>query len=58
MKGFKQEFCFFSAFNSLNLLKQKDIQVIIFRQRKTKDSIYSLLIFFLFFFSHYLLLYL
>ena len=52
MKRFEKEFCFFSAFDSLNLLKQKR-----YRQKKTKDSIYNLLIFY-FIFVDYLLLYL
>ena len=36
MKRFEKEFCFFSAFDSLNLLKQKDIQVVIIARKRPK----------------------
>ena len=45
---FKKEFCFFSAFDSVNLLKKTttDIQVVVFARKKNKDSIYNILIFY------------
>ena len=48
MKLFEKEFCFFSAFDSLNLLKQKRYSSSYFRQKKNKHSIYNLLIFYFF----------
>ena len=36
MKRFEKEFCFLSTFYSLNLLKQKDIQVVIIARKRPK----------------------
>ena len=44
MKRFEKDFCFFGAFDSFNLLKQKRYSSSYFRQKKNKDSIYNLLI--------------
>ena len=46
IKRFEKEFCFFIAFDSLNLLKQKRYSSSYYRQKKAKYCIYNLLIFY------------
>ena len=50
MKLFEKDFCFFSAFDSLNLLEQKRYPSSYFRQKKNKDL---LIYYFIFFFYYY-----